>query len=327
MISKQVERAQKKVEENNFGIRKRLLEYDDVMTKQRTVVYSKRRHALMGERIGMDISNIIWDRVVNIIETNDYEGCKEQFIKTFAMECPFSSEEFINENHEELCEEVFQVAMGNFKRKMEHICEVAQPVIKQVYENQGAMYERIAVPLTDGRHMYNISCNLKEAYESESKTVVKEFQKQILLHLIDEAWKENLRKLDELKHSVQNASYEQKDPLLIFKLESSKVWDDMINDMYTRIVSILVRAQIPVVQELQEAAPEQHTQRQQYTESKQNLTQEQMTDPNQAAAAAQDTRAQQSRTPIIKDKLPGRNDPCPCGSGKKFKNCHGRGLV
>ena len=327
MISKQVERAQKKVEENNFGIRKRLLEYDDVMNKQRSVIYEKRRHALMGERIGMDISNIIWDRVVNIIETNDYEGCKEQFIKTFAMECPFSSEEFINKNHEELCEEVFQVAMGNFKRKMEHICEVAQPVIKQVYENQGAMYERIAVPLTDGRHMYNISCNLKEAYESESKTVVKEFQKQILLHLIDEAWKENLRKLDELKHSVQNASYEQKDPLLIFKLESSKVWDDMINDMYTRIVSILVRAQIPVVQELQEAAPEQHTQRQQYTESKQNLTQEQMTDPNQAAAAAQDTRAQQSRTPIIKDKLPGRNDPCPCGSGKKFKNCHGRGLV
>ena len=327
MISKQVERAQKKVEENNFGIRKRLLEYDDVMNKQRTVVYSKRRHALMGERIGMDISNTIWDRVVNIIETNDYEGCKEQFIKVFAMECPFTSEEFINKNHEELEEEVFQVAMGNFKRKMEHICEVAQPVIKQVYENQGSMYERIAVPLTDGRHMYNISCNLKEAYESESKTVVKEFQKQILLHIIDDAWKENLRELDELKHSVQNASYEQKDPLLIFKLESVKLFDNMVNTMNNRSVSILMRAQIPVVQELQEAAPEEHTQRQQYTESKQSLTQEQMTDPNQAAAAAQDTRAQQPRTPIIKDKLPGRNDPCPCGSGKKFKNCHGRGLV
>jgi preprotein translocase subunit SecA len=327
MISKQVERAQKKVEENNFGIRKRLLEYDDVMNKQRTVVYSKRRHALMGERIGMDISNTIWDRVVNIIETNDYEGCKEQFIKVFAMECPFSSEEFINKNREELEEEVFQVAMGNFKRKMEHICEVAQPVIKQVYENQGAMYERIAVPLTDGRHMYNISCNLKEAYESESKTVVKEFQKQILLHIIDDAWKENLRELDELKHSVQNASYEQKDPLLIFKLESVKLFDNMVNTMNNRSISILMRAQIPVVQELQEAAPEEHTQRSQYTESKQNLTQEQMTDPNQAAAAAQDTRAQQPRTPIVKDKLPGRNDPCPCGSGKKFKNCHGRGLV
>ncbi len=327
MITKQVERAQKKVEENNFGIRKRLLEYDDVMNKQRTVVYSKRRHALMGERIGMDISNTIWDRVVNIIETNDYEGCKEQFIKVFAMECPFSSEEFINKNHEELCEEVFQVVMGNFKRKMEHVQEVAMPVIKQVYENQGQIYERIVVPLTDGRKMYNIACNLKEAYDTECKSVVKEFQKQMLLHIIDEAWKENLRELDELKHSVQNASYEQKDPLLIFKLESVKLFDNMVNTMNNRSVSILMRAQIPVMQEVQEAAPEEHTQRSQYTESKQSLSQEQMTDPNQAAAAAQDTRAQQPRTPIIKDKLPGRNDPCPCGSGKKFKNCHGRGLV
>ena len=327
MISKQVERAQKKVEENNFGIRKRLLEYDDVMNKQRTVVYGKRRHALMGERIGMDISNTIWDRVVNIIETNDYEGCKEQFIKLFAMECPFTSDEFINKNHEELCEEVFQIVMGNFKRKMEHVQEVAMPVIKQVYENQGQMYERIVVPLTDGRKMYNIPCNLKEAYDTECKSVVKEFQKQILLHIIDEAWKENLRELDELKHSVQNASYEQKDPLLIFKLESVKLFDNMVNTMNNRSVSILMRAQIPEMQQVQEAAPEQHTQRQQYTESKQNLSQEQMTDPNQAAAAAQDTRARQPQAPIVKDKLPGRNDPCPCGSGKKFKNCHGRGLV
>ncbi len=327
MISKQVERAQKKVEENNFGIRKRLLEYDDVMNKQRTVVYSKRRHALMGERIGMDISNTIWDRVVNIIENNDYDGCKESFIKIFAMEVPFSSDEFINKNHEELAEEAFQVAMGNFKRKMEHIQEVGMPVIKQVYENQGGIYERIVVPLTDGRKMYNIPCNLKEAYDSECKSVVKEFEKQILLHIIDEAWKENLRELDELKHSVQNASYEQKDPLLIFKLESVKLFDNMVNTMNNRSVSILMRAQIPEMQQVQEAAPEHHTQRQQYTESKQNLSQEQMTDPNQAAAAAQDTRAQQPRTPIVKDKLPGRNDPCPCGSGKKFKNCHGRGLV
>jgi len=327
MITKQVERAQKKVEENNFGIRKRLLEYDDVMNKQRTVVYSKRRHALMGERIGMDISNTIWDRVVNIIEQNDYEGCKEQFIKIFAMECPFTSDEFINKNHEQLCEETFQTAMGNFKRKMEHIQEVAIPVIKQVYETQGQMYERIVVPLTDGRKMYNIPCNLKEAYDTECKSVVKEFEKQILLHIIDDAWKENLRELDELKHSVQNASYEQKDPLLIFKLESVKLFDNMVNTMNNRSVSILMRAQIPEMQQVQEAAPEQHTQRSQYTESKQSLTQEQMTDPNQAAAAAQDTRAQQPRTPIIKDKLPGRNDPCPCGSGKKFKQCHGKGIV
>ena len=244
------------------------------------------------------------------------------------MEVPFSSEEFINQPREVLTENAFQAAIGNFNRKTERIQLVAQPVIKNVYENQGQMYERIMVPITDGRKMYNIPCNLKEAYESECKTVVKEFEKAILLHIIDDSWKENLRQLDELKHSVQNASYEQKDPLLIFKLESAKVWDDMINEMYNRICSILTRGQIPELQQqVQEAAPEQRTQRQQYTESKQQIGEEQLTDPNQAAAAQQDTRSQQPRTPIIKDKLPGRNDPCPCGSGKKFKNCHGKGIV
>ena len=326
MISKSIERAQKKVEENNFGIRKRLIEYDDVMNKQRTVIYEKRRHALMGERIGMDISNIIWDRVVNIIENNDYAGCKEEFLHILSMEVPFAEEELATKNREQLCEEAFQAAIGNFNRKTEHIREVAQPIITQVFENQGAMYERIMVPLTDGRRMYNIPCNLREAYESEAKSVVKEFEKAILLHTIDESWKENLRQLDELKHSVQNASYEQKDPLLIFKLESAKVWDNMINGMYNRIASILTRAQIPVMEQVQEAAPEQQ-QRQQYTETKQNLDEERLTDPNQRAAAQHDTRAQQPRTPIMKDKLPGRNDPCPCGSGKKFKNCHGQGIV
>ena len=328
MISKSIERAQKKVEENNFGIRKRLIEYDDVMNKQRTVIYEKRRHALMGERIGMDIANIIWDRVVNIIENNDYEGCKEEFLHVLSMEVPFTNDEFVNQQREVLTENAFQAAIGNFSRKTERIQLVAQPVIKNVYENQGQMYERIMVPITDGRKMYNIPCNLKEAYESDCKTVVKEFEKAILLHIIDDSWKENLRQLDELKHSVQNASYEQKDPLLIFKLESAKVWDDMINEMYNRICSILTRGQIPEIQQqVQEAAPEQRTQRQQYTESKQQIGEEQLTDPNQAAAAQNDTRAQQPRTPIIKDKLPGRNDPCPCGSGKKFKNCHGKGIV
>ena len=328
MISKSIERAQKKVEENNFGIRKRLIEYDDVMNKQRTVIYEKRRHALMGERIGMDISNIIWDRVVNIIENSgDYQGVKEEFMHVLSMEVPFTSEEFIDQPRDVLTENAFQAAIGNFNRKTERIQTVAQPIIQQVYENQGHMYERIMVPITDGRRMFNIPCNLKEAYETESKSVVKEFEKSILLHIIDDSWKENLRQLDELKHSVQNASYEQKDPLLIFKLESAKVWDAMINEMYNRICSILTRAQIPEMQQVQEAAPEQRTQRQQYTESKQQVGEEQLVDKNQQAAAQHDTRAQQPRTPIIKDKLPGRNDPCPCGSGKKFKNCHGKGIV
>ena len=328
MISRSIERAQKKVEENNFGIRKRLLEYDDVMNKQRTVVYEKRRHALMGERIGMDISNIIWDRVVNIIEQNDYEGCKEEFLKILAMEVPFTDEQLANEKREDLAENAFQVAMADFKRKTERIQSVAWPIIKQVYETQGSLYERIMVPITDGRRMYNIPCDLKDAYDTECKSVVKQFEKVILLHIIDDCWKENLRELDELKHSVQNASYEQKDPLLIFKLESVKLFDSMVNTMNNRITSILMRSAIPEMQQsVKEAEPDEKPQQPRYTETKRNLDEEQLTDPNQAAAAAQDTRAQQQREPIVKDKLPGRNDPCPCGSGKKFKNCHGRGLV
>ena len=324
MITKNIERAQKKVEENNFGIRKRLLEYDDVMNKQRTVVYEKRRHALMGERIGMDITNIIWDRVVEIIDKNDYEGCKDEFLKVLAMECPFTFEEFTNEDHNTLAEKAFQMSMADFKRKTDRIQSVGWPVIKEVYENQGDRYERIMVPITDGKRIYNIPCNLKEAYDTECKSVVKQFEKAILLNTIDDCWKENLRALDELRHSVQNASYEQKDPLVIFKLESVKLFDDMVNQMNNRIVGVLMRAQIPEIQreEVREAAPEQRSQR--YTEQKADLD-----NPAQRAAANQDTRqnAEVRRQPIRKDKLPGRNDPCPCGSGKKFKNCHGRGLV
>ena len=330
MMTKSIERAQKKVEENNFGIRKRLLEYDDVMNKQRTVVYEKRRHALMGERIGMDIANIIWDRVVNIIETNDYEGCKEEFLKILAMECPFSSQQFIEEPRENLEENAFQLAMEAFKHKTDRIQAVANPVIKQVYENQGSQYERIMVPVTDGKRMYNIACDLKEAYDTESKSVVKQFEKSILLHIIDDCWKENLRALDELRHSVQNASYEQKDPLVIFKLESAKLFDDMVDEMNNKIASILMRGQIPEIQqdEVREAAPEQHSRR--YNELKADIQEEQMVDRHQQAAAQHDTRetAQQvNRVPIRKDKMPGPNDPCPCGSGKKFKKCHGRGIV
>ncbi len=325
MISKSIERAQKKVEENNFGIRKRLLEYDDVMNKQRTVIYEKRRHALMGERIGMDISNMIWDRVVNIIEKHDFDGAREQFLKVLAMECPFTEEEFANSEKPNLEERAFEEAMAAFKRKTDRIQATAWPVIKDVYENQGAIYERIMVPITDGKRVYNIPCNLKEAYDTEAKSVVKQFEKVILLHIIDDDWKENLRQLDDLRHSVQNASYEQKDPLLVFKLESVKLWDSMIDDMNNRTASILMRGQIPELQqeEVHEAAPEQRSQR--YNEQKEDLSQ----DAGQRAAASQDTRETAQRpnhVPYRAEKMPRPNDPCPCGSGKKFKNCHGRGL-
>ena len=323
MISNAIERAQKKVEENHFGIRKRLLEYDDVMNKQRTVIYEKRRHALLGERIGMDIANMIWDRCVHIIENNDYEGCKEGFIEVMAMEVPFKEQEFNDMKREDLCEKAFQAAMERFRQKTDLLASVAQPVIKQVYEAQGHMYENIMVPITDGRRIYQISSPLKEAYETESRSIVKAFEKAIMLHTIDEAWKENLRALDELKHSVQNASYEQKDPLLIFKLESVKLFDAMVDKINTQTVSVLMRGQIPVQQpeQVREAAPEPARRQEKYVESREDLT-----DPDQAAAAARDTREQQKTQPVVAEKLPGRNDPCPCGSGKKFKNCHGRGL-
>ncbi len=324
MINHSIERAQKKVEENNFGIRKHLLEYDDVMNKQRTVIYEKRRHALMGERIGMDISNMIWDRCINIIDNNDYEGCKEAFFKIFAMEIPFTEDEFAGMKHEELYERAFQEAMKNFNRRTERMSQVANPVIKKVYEEQGDMYKRIQIPVTDGKRQYLITSDLEEAYNSECKSVVKDFEKSILLHDIDDAWKENLRELDELKQSVQNASYEQKDPLVIFKLESVKLFDSMIDEINNNTVSILMRGQIPLQapEEVQEADDIPAPRRPQYTESRTDLV-----DENQQAAAHRDTREPQKQQPIHVDKLPGRNDPCPCGSGKKFKNCHGRGLV
>ena len=326
MISKSIERAQKKVEENNFGIRKHLLEYDDVMNKQRTVIYEKRRHALMGERIGMDIANVIWDRCVSIIENNDFQGAKEQFLKVLAMEIPFSEQDYNTTAKNELEESAFQAAMDAFKRKTDRIQAVAYPVIKEVYETQGDRFEFIMVPITDGRHIIQLRCNLKEAYENQAKNIVKEFEKTVLLHIIDDNWKENLRQLDELRHSVQNASYEQKDPLLIFKLESAKLWDEMINDMNDRSASVLMRGQIPEIQqqEVQEAESER-PQQQQYVESKQDLDE---SAEAQRKAAATDTRGEAAHhtQPIVKDKMPRPNDPCPCGSGKKFKNCHGRGL-
>ncbi len=322
MISNSIERAQKKVEENNFGIRKRLLEYDDVMNKQRTVVYTKRRHALMGERIGMDIVNTIWDRCAYAVELGDYQNVRMEMLQTLAMDVPFTEEEFNSKKQEELTEIAFEAATSNFKRKTERMAQIAYPVIKQVYEAQGHMYENIMIPITDGKRLYNISVNLKAAYETEGKEIVKSFEKAILLHTIDDAWKENLRELDELKHSVQNASYEQKDPLLIFKLESVKLFDNMVNKINNNTISVLMRGQIPVQEpeQVREAAPERPTPRQQYQESKQDLS-----DPNQQAAANRDTR-EQKQEPVRAEKTVGRNDLCPCGSGKKYKNCHGREL-
>ena len=327
-ITKRIEQAQKKVEENHFGVRKRLLEYDDVMNKQRTVVYEKRRHALIGERIGMDIANMIWDRCANIAENNaDYESLQMEAFRVLALEVPFTEDEYLKLKANDVAEKLFEVAMDSYKRKCDRMAQIVTPVIKKVYEEQGDRFNNILIPITDGRRLYQIPCNLKEAYESEGKSIVKTFQKAILLHTIDECWKENLRELDELKHSVQNASYEQKDPLLIFKLESVNLFDNMVNKLNDHTVTVLMRGQIPEpdpqqIQEAreQQAAAQAAAQRRQMMENRVD-----MTDPNQRAAAARDTR-NQVREPIRVDKTPGRNDPCPCGSGLKYKNCHGRNM-
>ena len=328
MISKSIERAQKKVEENNFGIRKRLLEYDDVMNKQRTVIYTKRRHALIGERIGMDIVNMVWDRCCHIVENYTFEDAKMEMLRLMAIELPIATEdEFTKGDPEKNAEKCFEAAMASFKQRTERMAEIALPFIDFVYKEHPEMHEEhIYVPITDGRHVYQIPVNLKAAYETRGKEVIKSFEKAILLHTIDNAWKENLRDLDDLKHSVQNASYEQKDPLLIFKLESVTLFDKMVNKINDQTVSILMRGQIPVQEREQtnvKVAPDPKQRRplQRYSETKVDLN-----DPNQQAAAQRDTRENAKREPVRVEKTVGRNDPCPCGSGKKFKNCHGRNL-
>ena len=322
MITRSIENAQKKVEENNFGVRKRLLEYDDVMNKQRTVIYEKRRHALMGERLGMDIADMIWDRVCHIMESHDYQNCREQFLEILAMEFPLSQDRYEGGKMDELAEEVYQEAMERFKQKCHIISTNANKAVSMIVENPDQMprYENIMVPVVDGRRVYQISCNIQEAYESQSQAVVSAFHKSLILHTIDDAWKENLRLLDELKHSVHNASYEQKDPLLIYKLESVKYFDQMVNKINDRVVSVLMRAQVPELQIRQAEAPQPPRPQQRLQESHGGI------DEGMRQAASHDTREQQPVQPIRRENLPGRNEPCPCGSGKKFKHCHGRNL-
>jgi preprotein translocase subunit SecA len=327
MLNKSVERAQKKVEENNFGIRKRLLEYDDVMNSQREVIYTRRRHALMGERIGLDVLNMLYDTAAAIAEdfseSNDYEGLKFELYKTLAQEIPVTEDEFRGMKQANLTEIIFNTAVEGFKRKNDRMIQLAQPNIKRIYEDVGSQYQNIMIPISDGKRVYNISCNLKTAYETESKDIVKSFEKAILLHSIDESWKEHLREMDELRHSVQNASYENKDPLLIYKLESFELFKNRIDAMNRKAVSVLMRGQlhIPEQQNIREAAPERKTDYSRYRTQKDELAESRRL---QGEVAGRDTREPQKREPIRTERTVGRNDPCPCGSGKKYKACCGK---
>jgi len=324
MISKSIERAQKKVEENNFGIRKHLLEYDDVMNSQREVVYSKRRHALMGERIGVDITNMIYDTAENAVENarnnGDFEQLEIDLMTVFAMDVPFKEDEFNSMKTGALSDLVAEAAIGTFKRKMDKLASIAYPVIKQVYEQKGQQYESILIPVSDGKRVFNITAHLETAYKSEAREVVKEFEKQTLLFVIDDEWKEHLRQLDELRNSVQNASYEQKDPLLIYKLESFGLFKEMVDSINRKVLAILMRGQIPMrePEQVREARPSQRMDLSKYKTQKDEVGGNNSADPTK-----QDTRELQHHEPIRVEKKVGRNDPCPCGSGKKYKNCHG----
>ena len=340
MLSKSVEKAQKKVEENNFGIRKRLLEYDDVMNSQREVIYTRRRHALMGERIGMDVLNMLYDVTEGIVskykDGEDYEGFVAEMFSTQAVEVELTEEQFRKERESELVEIVFDEVYKTFKRRCDTIASVAYPVIHQVREEHGTQYERIVVPITDGRRVYNIAVNLQEADASEGKSIVKELEKSISLYTLDEAWKEHLREMDELRNSVQNASYENKDPLLIYKLESYELFKTMIDSMNRKASAILMRAHIQVAPpqeaeaaptqkvEVKQATPERPTDMSRYKTRKDDI--EEQREAQRAAAAGAGQASQQKVEPVRAEPKIGRNDPCPCGSGKKFKNCHGRDL-
>lgn len=338
-LSKSVENAQKKVEENNFGIRKHLLEYDDVKNAQRKVIYTRRNHALKGERIGLDVLNTISQCAESIAQEyaqGDFSAFKMELFTVFAMEVPVTEEEFKHLNADALTDKIMDVATETLKRRMERIVTIADPVLQNMFEQQGNVIETVYVPVTDGKLMYNIPCNLKEAVESHSKSVARSFQKTILLYTIDEAWEEHLRDMDELQNAVRNVSYENKDPLVIFKVESFELFRTMVERMNKKATSIIMRGQIPVVQqeseeqkgvEVREAHedPRLKDNRRRYQERKDEY-QEAQEARHQAGLAASQAGKSEKQQPYVAGERIGRNDPCPCGSGKKFKSCHGKNL-
>ena len=318
MITKSIERAQRKVEENNFGIRKRLLEYDDVMNSQREVIYKKRRHALLGERIGVDIANNMYDVCEALVdehkEANDLVGFRMDVLKYLAVDFDIKEEDFQKTSANNLTERLYKEVRDTFSRKTETIAKQAFPVIKNVFEQRGEMFKNIVVPFTDGKRAYNVVANLEKTYKSEGEELIRAYEKSIMLAHIDDAWKEHLREMDDLKQSVQNATYEQKDPLLIYKFESFNIFKSMVDMINKYVVSTLMKGQIPF------EAPEEVKQAE---EKRTDLSK--MRTGRSDAPAAQTNQAPRKTEPVKVGPKVGRNDPCPCGSGKKYKNCHGKG--
>ncbi len=331
MVTRSIENAQKRVEENNFGIRKHLLEYDDVMNAQRKVIYTRRHHALIGERIGLDLINTLYDSVEDVVEKHgpdDFEDFKMQVLKTYAIESPYEEEEYRRMDDGKKQEILYDAVLKAFNRKMDRLGEVADPIIQQIVADQIANGMEpqglIRVPITDGKRTFGIVIDIKEAAETHCKNLTKAWQKAVMLLTIDENWKEHLREMDQLRQSVQNASYEQKDPLVIYKSEAFNMFKQMVGIMNGKSIAVLMRGQIPEAppqQNVQEREPQPRQQR--YSENRGGEP-----DPARPNAAPVGPRPQGPVGPIRNEgpKI-GRNDPCPCGSGKKYKNCHGKGLV
>ena len=322
MITKSIERAQKKVEENNFGIRKRLLEYDDVMNSQREVIYKKRRHALLGERLSVDVANMMFDVTDNLVDSYHKQGDFENFdfdlIRSFSMDSPVPQQDFLKNSSEQVVEAVYAKVLDTYKRKVDTISQQAYPVLKDVYERMSHVYENVVVPISDGVKVFQVVTNLKATAESEGRELARSYEKTVVLATIDEAWKEHLREMDELKQSVQNATYEQKDPLLIYKFESFELFKTMLNKVNKDVVSTLMKGHIPTQDpdQVKEAQRRRQVDMSKYRASKSDFSQYSSTggggpDKNQKAE------------PVRVEKKVGRNDPCPCGSGKKYKQCHG----
>ncbi|MEA1873573.1 MAG: preprotein translocase subunit SecA [Bacteroidota bacterium] len=318
MISKSIERAQKKVEENNFGIRKKLLEYDDVMNAQRTVIYKRRRHALDGERLGADIAGMMNDLAATLIdefyENSSFEEFELDLLRLLSLEAPFTAEEFKSEKPAKLVDRLYDKIVEVHKINVERIAKQAYPVIKTVYKNQSAVYKNIVVPVSDGIKTFRVIVNLEKAYETEGREVVDAYDKTAVLAAIDEMWKEHLREMDDLRQSVQNASYEQKDPLLIYKLEAFGLFKNLLDRINKSVVSVLMKGQIPIddPNEVKEA------------EQRKRLDTSNMKTGRQNPGLGDDKNEKTKPQPVRTEKKIGRNDPCPCGSGKKYKNCHGR---
>ncbi|HOO99693.1 MAG TPA: preprotein translocase subunit SecA [Bacteroidales bacterium] len=319
MITKSIERAQKKVEENNFGIRKRLLEYDDVMNSQRTVIYKKRRHALLGERLSVDVANAMYDVTANLVETYqndaDFEGFDFDLIRSFSIDSPVKDSEFLKESSNEIIDKVYSKVIDTYLRKVESISQQAYPVLKDVYERMSHQYENVVVPISDGLKVFQVITNLKATAESEGRELAKAYEKTVMLATIDDSWKEHLREMDELKQSVQNATYEQKDPLLIYKFESYELFKTMINKVNKDVVSTLMKGYIPTQD------PDQVREAQRRRQAENLKTQK--SEFSQYGSAGGGPDKERKTEPVRVDKKVGRNDLCPCGSGKKYKHCHG----